>query len=187
MHIHMHLYSICIYVFVRSLFIPLAPPLSLFASPASHINACRHKQMISLNLLLEHMYLQRVSQRFAKCCFLVWECLTSWHFVSLLVSPLAGCVCLRASRFATEGRNEVTELMLPCFSHLFSVLIEEMVGTLAKLWLRCLKKCLGKWLEDVDRDGKLLPDEFQILAPRLRIHRVIGRMAGRFAARLPEQ
>lgn len=47
----------------------------------------------------------------------------------------------------------------------------------------------SKWLReaDVDRDGKLLPDEFQILAPRLRIHRVIASMAGRFAARLPEQ
>ena len=41
--------------------------------------------------------------------------------------------------------------------------------------------------EDVDRDGKLLPDEFQILAPRLRIHRVIASMAGRFAAHLPEK
>ena len=51
------------------------------------------------------------------------------------------------------------------------------------------EKLASKWLReaDVDRDGKLLPDEFQILAPRLRIHRVIASMAGRFAAHLPEK
>mmetsp|Transcript_48341 Transcript_48341/g.90501 ORF Transcript_48341/g.90501 Transcript_48341/m.90501 type:complete len:353 (-) Transcript_48341:28-1086(-) len=42
-----------------------------------------------------------------------------------------------------------------------------------------------KWLSeaDIDRDGKLLPQEFALLAPRLRIHQTIGRMAGKFAER----
>ncbi|CAE7202633.1 unnamed protein product [Symbiodinium sp. CCMP2592] len=37
-----------------------------------------------------------------------------------------------------------------------------------------------RWLAeaDFDRDGKLLPQEFAVLAPRLRIHQTIGRMAG---------
>eukprot|EP00931_Biecheleriopsis_adriatica_P080412 TRINITY_DN53767_c0_g1_i1.p1 TRINITY_DN53767_c0_g1~~TRINITY_DN53767_c0_g1_i1.p1 ORF type:complete len:340 (+),score=65.66 TRINITY_DN53767_c0_g1_i1:94-1113(+) len=42
-----------------------------------------------------------------------------------------------------------------------------------------------KWLReaDSDRDGKLLPDEFAALAPRLRLHEVIGHMALKFAHR----
>ncbi|CAE7228795.1 pum [Symbiodinium sp. CCMP2456] len=45
-----------------------------------------------------------------------------------------------------------------------------------------------RWLAeaDFDRDGKLLPQEFAVLAPRLRIHQTIGRMAGQYAEnRLP--
>ncbi|CAE7191382.1 Ppp3r1 [Symbiodinium natans] len=39
---------------------------------------------------------------------------------------------------------------------------------------------------DYDGDGKLLPQEFAILAPRLRIHQTISRMAGQYAEnRLP--
>lgn len=45
-----------------------------------------------------------------------------------------------------------------------------------------------RWLAeaDFDRDGKLLPQEFAVLAPRLRIHQTICRMAGQYAEnRLP--
>ncbi|CAK9027403.1 unnamed protein product [Durusdinium trenchii] len=40
---------------------------------------------------------------------------------------------------------------------------------------------------DLDRDGKLLPDEFRVLAPRLRLHRVISSMAQCFAAQMPSE
>ncbi|CAK9099719.1 Calcineurin subunit B (Calcineurin regulatory subunit) (Protein phosphatase 2B regulatory subunit) [Durusdinium trenchii] len=47
----------------------------------------------------------------------------------------------------------------------------------------------AKWLReaDLDRDGKLLPDEFRVLAPRLRLHRVISSMAQCFAAQMPSE
>ncbi|CAJ1396294.1 unnamed protein product [Effrenium voratum] len=44
-----------------------------------------------------------------------------------------------------------------------------------------------KWVReaDLDRDGTLRPEEFGLLAPRLRLHRILARLCGKYTERLP--